>query len=82
MAEKIFENYINKCPVCGAELDSESKYCAYCGANLEELNTQYHDNEKQIYDAQEDIKEAKERIETREVKFNKNMVRIPPLQQA
>lgn len=69
MAEKIFENYINKCPVCGAELDSESKYCAYCGANLEELNTQYHDNEQQIHDAQEDIKEAKERIETREVKF-------------
>ena len=62
MQNKIFENYVHKCPVCGAELDSNNKYCQYCGANLEELNAQYHDAEKQIHEARQDIQEAKEKI--------------------
>lgn len=69
MSNKIFENYVNKCPVCGAELDSNSKYCAYCGANLEDLNVTYHEAEQQIHEARADIQEAKEKIQEREAQF-------------
>ena len=69
MSDKIFENYIDKCPVCGAELDAHNDHCAYCGAKLEVLNTEYHNVEQQIHDARADIQEAKELIENREVKY-------------
>lgn len=62
MQNKIFENYVHKCPVCSAELDADSKFCQYCGANLSELNSQYYDAEKQIHEARKSIEEAKENI--------------------
>lgn len=65
----IFNNYQPKCPNCGADLDSDHKFCPFCGQNLEELNVQYRNNEEIIADAIEGIDNAKQRLEQREYQY-------------
>ena len=73
MSDKvIFDNYQDKCPNCGGDLDSNHKLCPFCGQNLEYLNIRHRDNESVIVEAIEDIDDAKRRLKQREMQYVKD----------
>lgn len=70
--KRIFENYKDKCPICGGDLDSTHQFCPYCGSNLSSVNQEHRDNESIIAEAIDDIDEAKRKLAYREKQYRDN----------
>ena len=73
MSEKqIFNNYKDKCPICGGDLDASHSFCPYCGYDLKADNQQHRDNESIITGAIDDIDSAKKKLAYRERQYKEN----------
>lgn len=73
MSERqIFNNYKDKCPICGGDLDASHSFCPYCGYDLKADNQQHRDNESIITGAIDDIDSAKKKLAYREKQYKEN----------